>query len=76
MTFVPKERDMGGIECTIQGLWRDCILYEVPIMSISTIVPLVKSLFFKDLLTVVNSQRGILHVRPYGLEYGWRARCA
>ena len=36
MTFVPKSEDktMGEIECLIEGLWRDCILYEVPIMSI------------------------------------------
>ena len=37
MTFVPKGDDgqLGEIECAITGLWRDCILYEVPIMSIS-----------------------------------------
>lgn len=37
MTFVPKDDDgqLGEIECVISGLWRDCILYEVPIMSIS-----------------------------------------
>lgn len=27
---------MGQIRCTITGPWRDTILYEVPIMSIST----------------------------------------
>ena len=35
MTFVPREGDdMGEVECLIEGLWRECILYEVPIMSI------------------------------------------
>lgn len=24
----------GEIECHIEGVWRECILYEVPIMSI------------------------------------------
>jgi nicotinate phosphoribosyltransferase len=37
LTFVPKTEDgeWGEIDCAIQGLWRECILYEVPIMSIS-----------------------------------------
>ena len=26
---------MGELECLIEGVWRDCIIYEVPIMSIS-----------------------------------------
>lgn len=40
LTFVPKEgEDMGEIACVIHGLWRDCILYEVPIMSISKPAP-------------------------------------
>lgn len=35
LEFVPKEgQDMGEIQCNIQGVWRDTILYEVPIMSI------------------------------------------
>ena len=35
MTFEPKEGDdMGLVECLIEGVWRECILYEVPIMSI------------------------------------------
>ena len=38
MSFVPKSDDgqMDEIECVITGLWRDTILYEVPVMSIST----------------------------------------
>ena len=37
MTFVPKSDDgeTGEIECMIEGVWRECIMYEVPIMSIS-----------------------------------------
>ena len=35
LTFIPKEGEMGELECLIEGLWRDCIIYEVPIMSIS-----------------------------------------
>jgi nicotinate phosphoribosyltransferase len=36
LTFVPKDSDAewGEIDCRIEGLWRECILYEVPIMSI------------------------------------------
>jgi nicotinate phosphoribosyltransferase len=39
MQFVPKGQDeklgeMGEIECLIEGVWTECILYEVPIMSI------------------------------------------
>lgn len=36
LRFIPKSEDerMGEIECTIEGMWRECILYEVPIMSI------------------------------------------
>ncbi|GFZ45330.1 NAPRTase [Saitozyma sp. JCM 24511] len=35
MTFHPTEQnDWGTIQCAITGLWRECILYEVPIMSI------------------------------------------
>ncbi|ORY31433.1 putative nicotinate phosphoribosyltransferase [Naematelia encephala] len=38
MSFHPKTEEggveMGEISCMIQGLWRECILYEVPIMSI------------------------------------------
>ncbi|KAL7423219.1 nicotinate phosphoribosyltransferase [Cryptotrichosporon argae] len=35
LTFHPKNgSNLGEIECVIEGLWRDCILYEVPIMSI------------------------------------------
>lgn len=36
MTFHPKLDDgrMGEIACVIRGLWREVILYEVPIMSI------------------------------------------
>jgi len=26
---------MGEIACRIEGLWRECILYEIPIMAIS-----------------------------------------
>ena len=29
-----KADEMGLIEMDIQGPWRDCILYEVPLMSI------------------------------------------
>ncbi|KAK4686257.1 nicotinate phosphoribosyltransferase, partial [Tremellales sp. Uapishka_1] len=28
------EIELGEIECVIEGVWRDCILYEVPVMSI------------------------------------------
>lgn len=39
MAFSPKSTDeklgeMGEIECWIEGVWTECILYEVPIMSI------------------------------------------
>jgi nicotinate phosphoribosyltransferase len=37
LIFHPKDSsDMGEIECVIRGLWKECILYEVPIMSIGT----------------------------------------
>jgi nicotinate phosphoribosyltransferase len=39
--FIPKEGkqdpklgQMGTIECSIEGYWRDVILYEVPILAI------------------------------------------
>lgn len=36
LTFHPTEQnDWGTIQCAITGLWRECILYEVPVMSIS-----------------------------------------
>lgn len=36
LQFHPKgSDDMGEISCEIEGLWRECILYEVPIMAIS-----------------------------------------
>lgn len=28
------EMDMGLIELGVRGLWRECILYEVPLMAI------------------------------------------
>lgn len=35
VTFEPQNGDDWGlISCSIQGLWKECILYEVPIMSI------------------------------------------
>jgi nicotinic acid phosphoribosyltransferase len=36
ITFVPKsdaEPDLGHIEIDIHGLWKDTILYEVPLMA-------------------------------------------
>lgn len=30
---------MGEIECEIRGPWRDCILYEIPIMATSELFP-------------------------------------
>ena len=30
----PEQDDMGALELTVRGLWRDVILYEVPIMAI------------------------------------------
>lgn len=38
LAFLPRSDDgqMGEIQCVITGLWRDCIMYEVPVMSIST----------------------------------------
>lgn len=40
MEFLPQsdDKDMGEIDCFIEGLWRECIMYEVPIMSISVYV--------------------------------------
>jgi nicotinate phosphoribosyltransferase len=37
----PEEK--GLIEMDIQGLWRDCILYEVPLMSICESTPHLRS---------------------------------
>jgi nicotinate phosphoribosyltransferase len=36
LTFRPKSSGSlwGEIECVITGPWRDCIMYEVPILSI------------------------------------------
>ncbi len=44
MTFIPKERpqneshndvvEFGEIAINIKGLWKECILYEVPLMYI------------------------------------------
>lgn len=35
LAFIEKEDGMGEIECEISGPWRDCILYEIPIMATS-----------------------------------------
>lgn len=29
-----NEEDLGLIELGVKGLWRECILYEVPLMAI------------------------------------------
>jgi nicotinate phosphoribosyltransferase len=35
LEFVPKGVDgMGEITCSIEGVWRETILYEVPILAI------------------------------------------
>ena len=35
LEFVPKGDDgMGEITCSIEGVWRETILYEVPILAI------------------------------------------
>jgi nicotinate phosphoribosyltransferase len=35
LEFVPKRDDgMGEITCSIEGVWRETILYEVPILAI------------------------------------------
>lgn len=41
MTFHPtsERADMGEIQCVIKGLWKEVILYEVPIMSICELLP-------------------------------------
>jgi nicotinate phosphoribosyltransferase len=37
LDFVPTtDSGMGEITCSIEGLWRDTILYEVPILAICT----------------------------------------
>lgn len=35
LDFIPKDEDLGEITCVIEGLWKEVILYEVPILSIS-----------------------------------------
>ncbi|CAK9785029.1 putative nicotinate phosphoribosyltransferase [Cutaneotrichosporon oleaginosum] len=34
LRFHPHDDGTGEISCHIEGLWRECILYEVPIMAI------------------------------------------
>jgi nicotinate phosphoribosyltransferase len=34
LEFLAAEDGTGEISCHIEGLWRECILYEVPIMAI------------------------------------------
>lgn len=43
LTFVEKEGGMGEIECEIKGPWRDCIMYEIPIMATSELACLGES---------------------------------
>jgi nicotinate phosphoribosyltransferase len=39
LEFVPKGDDgMGEITCSIQGVWRETILYEVPILAICKLI--------------------------------------
>jgi nicotinate phosphoribosyltransferase len=45
LRFIPKEEDselgeMGTIDCEIEGLWRETILYEVPLLAISKLLVL------------------------------------
>ena len=74
MEFVPKGRDeklgeMGEIECWIEGVWTECIMYEVPIMSICEPGP-----FGETMYVLTRSERGLLQVRRYGLDLRWTAR--
>jgi nicotinate phosphoribosyltransferase len=42
LEFTPKGNEgMGEIGCSIQGVWRDTILYEVPILAICELFCLV-----------------------------------
>jgi len=73
LSFVPKDDDgeMGEIECLIEGVWRECILYEVPIMSISRCffelgLRFVASHLWTELTT--TSERGVLQICGYRLE--------
>lgn len=61
MRFVPKSQDgaMGEIECQIEGAWKECILYEVPIMSISAYRLSQRRIRLADIF----SERGVLQVR-------------
>lgn len=34
LEFIPKAGDKGEIGCLIEGLWRETILYEVPLLAI------------------------------------------
>lgn len=35
LEFLPTEDGTGEISCRIEGPWRECILYEIPVMAIS-----------------------------------------
>lgn len=51
MTFHPTSdgKDMGEIQCVIRGLWKEVILYEVPVMSICAyLIPRSGLLTFTD----------------------------
>lgn len=54
---------MGEIECEIRGPWRDCILYEIPIMATSELFPRFGQ---ADI-----SFGGVLQVCGQGLDDGW-----
>ena len=81
MAFNPKSTDeklgeMGEIECWIEGVWTECILYEVPIMSICALPSFLPLIMFSQHPTTLtcpspmltSSERGVLQVRRHGLE--------
>lgn len=78
LTFVPKSEDgqMGEVQCVIEGLWRDCILYEVPIMSISEFYGFVGRLGVRWPGRAVDdfSERGVFQICRYGLDIRWASR--
>lgn len=72
LTFVPKGAEgLGEIECEIKGIWKETILYEVPILAICMFTVVWR-------LPELNrcSQRGVLPICRYRLGDGPSTRQA
>jgi nicotinate phosphoribosyltransferase len=63
LVFDADEDGFGRINCAIEGLWRECILYEIPIMAISERAQ-------SECSPADISLRGILQVCRHGLDDG------